>query len=152
MRKNHMNKRNMQFVTVSDYGNDPFVVNIEKVTEQNNNFRSTLWTGTHMQVTLMSIDPGISIGLEMHSGTDQFLRIEQGFGRVIMGRNKENLSYQQNVKDGFAILVPAGIWHNILNIGKIPLKIYSIYAPAHHARGTVHKTKADAEAHEKSHN
>lgn len=145
-----MNMRNMTSMIISDKGNDPFVVDIEKITEQNNNFRTTLWTGTYLQLTLMSIEPGSSIGLEIHPNTDQFLRIEQGFGRVIMGKNRENLNYQQNVKDGFAVLVPAGTWHNILNIGNAPLKLYSIYAPPHHPRGTVHKTKADAEAAEKS--
>ncbi len=151
MRRNHMNQRAAQFIAVSDYGNDPFVFNIEKATEQNNNFRSTLWTGTYMQLTLMSIDPGSSIGLEIHPDTDQFLRIEQGFGRVMMGKSRDNLNYQKNVKDGFAILIPAGTWHNILNVGKNPLKLYSIYAPPHHPRGTIHKTKADSEAAEKNH-
>ena len=141
---------NAPSMIVSDNGNDPFVVNIEKITEQNNNFRTTLWTGTYLQLTLMSIEPGSSIGLEVHPNTDQFLRIEQGFGRVMMGKNRDNLNYQHNVRDGFAILVPAGTWHNILNIGKTPLKIYAIYAPPHHPRGTIHKTKADAEAAEKS--
>lgn len=150
MKRNYVSNRNMQFISVPDYGNDPFVVNIERVTEQNNSFRSTLWTGTYMQLTLMSIEPGSSIGLEIHPDTDQFLRIEQGLGRVLMGKNRENLNYQQNVRDGFAIFVPANTWHNILNVGKIPLKLYSIYAPPHHLRGTVHKTKAAAEAAERS--
>lgn len=128
-----------------DHGKDPFVLNIEKATRTNNNFRAAIWTGTYMQATLMSINVGDNIGLEIHPDTDQFLRIEEGFGRVVMGKNRNNLSYQQNVKDGFAIFVPAGMWHNLMNTGKTPLKLYSIYAPPHHPRGTVHTTKADAE-------
>lgn len=148
MKKNYTCKRNIQFTAVSDYGNDPFVVDIRRLTEQNNNFRSTLWTGTYMQLTLMSIEPGSAIGLEIHPDTDQFLCVAQGVGRVLMGKSKEILNYQQNIRDGFSILVPAGMWHNIINIGKIPLKLSSIYAPPHHPRGTVHKTKADSDASE----
>ena len=93
----------------------------------------------------MSIPVGESIGLEMHSDTDQFLRIEQGTGLVQMGNRKENLNFQRKVYDNYAIVIPAGKWHNLTNIGNIPIKLYSIYAPPNHPKGTVHKTKADAE-------
>lgn len=128
-----------------DYGGEPFVFNIEEVTEENDTFRTTLWTGTYLQVTVMSIPVGESIGLEIHPNTDQFIRIEQGDGLVQMGTNKNNLYYQEQAHDGFAILVPANTWHNIINIGNIPLKIYSIYAPPKHKKGTIHLTKKDAE-------
>ena len=87
---------------------------------------------------------GGDIGLEIHPDTDQFLRIEQGNGVVKMGTGKENLSLQKCVSCGCAIFVPAGTWHNLVNTGNVPLKLYTIYAPPHHPHGTVHKTKADA--------
>lgn len=88
---------------------------------------------------------GESIGLEIHPDTDQFLRLEQGEVLVQMGKDKNNLSFQKRVSNNFAFVVPAGTWHNLINIGNIPIKLYSIYAPPKHPRGTVHLTKADAE-------
>lgn len=129
-----------------DYGPEPFVVNIEQATKQNNNFRAALWTGNHLQLTLMSINPGEDIGLERHPDVDQFLRVEQGQGLVKMGRDINNLNFQRRVTDGFAIIVPAGTWHNVINTGSKPLKVYSIYAPPQHPHGAVHRTKKDAEA------
>lgn len=133
-------------VFLRDYGPEPFVVNIDKATKQNNNFRTALWTGSHLQLTLMSIKAGEDIGVEVHPDNDQFLRIEQGQGIVMMGSSKENLNLQRNVSKDYAIFVPAGTWHNVINKGNIPLKLYSIYAPPKHPRGTVHVTKADAAA------
>ncbi len=130
-----------------DYGPTPFVINIERATLQNNNFRTVLWTGTHMQLTLMSIKSGEDIGIEMHPNVDQFLRIEQGQGVVMMGNSMDNLNYQQRVNPSDAIIVPAGTWHNVINTGRIPLKLYSIYAPPQHPFGTVHVTKQDAQEH-----
>ena len=130
---------------IRDYGPEPFVVNIEEITKANNTFRTALWTGEHLQLTLMSIPVGESIGLEIHPDTDQFLRLEQGEGLVQMGKDKNNLSFQKRVSNNFAFVVPAGTWHNLINIGNIPIKLYSIYAPPKHPRGTVHLTKADAE-------
>lgn len=128
-----------------DYGPNPFVVNIEKATLQNNAFRRALWTGKYLQLTLMSIKPGEEIGLEIHPDLDQFLRIEQGQGIVMMGDNKERLDFRQRVFDNFAIIIPAGKWHNLINTGRVPLKLYSIYAPPQHPYGTVHVTKRDAD-------
>lgn len=133
-----------------DHGPEPYVVNIEKATKKNNTYRSALWTGRHLQVTLMSINVGEDIGLEVHPTDDQFLRIEQGQGIVQMGDFKDQLNYVKKVSDNFAIMVPAGKWHNVTNTGNIPLKLYSIYAPPHHPHGTVHVTKADAIAAERS--
>ena len=99
---------------------------------------------------IMSIKVGEDIGLEIHPVTDQFLRIEAGQGIVKMGRTKDKLNFKANLTDEMAIMVPAGTWHNIINTGNKPLKLYSIYAPPHHPYGTVHKTKADAEAAEKT--
>ncbi|WP_209703352.1 cupin domain-containing protein [Clostridium algifaecis] len=135
-------------IELKDYGPQPFVVNIDKATKQNNNFRTALWTGKHLQVTLMSINVGDDIGLEIHPNVDQFIRVEEGQGLVKMGKDKYKLGFQKKVYDGFAIMVPAGTWHNVINTGNKPLKVYSIYAPPQHPRNTVHVTKADAEASE----
>lgn len=139
-----------QFTKLKDYGPEPFVVNIEEVTKQNNTFRTALWTGENLQVTLMSIDVGDDIGLEVHPEVDQFIRIEEGQGLVKMGDKKDKLDYQQKVYDDYAIMIPAGKWHNLINTGDKPLKLYSIYAPPEHPRGTVHETKADAQAAEEN--
>ena len=130
-------------VPLMDYGPAPFVINIEEATKQNNNFRLALWTGSHLQLTLMSINVGEDIGLEMHPNLDQFLRIEQGQGLVMMGQDKNNLSFQRHVADDYAIIIPAGTWHNLINTGNVALKLYSIYAPPQHPYGTVHVTKPE---------
>jgi len=136
---------------IKDYGPKPIVVNINEVTIQNNNYRTTLWTGCHLQVTLMSIKVGEDIGLEIHPDTDQFIRVEQGQGLVMMGDRRDRLDFQEKVCDDFAVIIPAGKWHNLINTGCVPLKLYSIYAPPQHPRGTVHETKADAQAAEEKH-
>lgn len=141
-----MNFNNMK----TDYGPYPFVVDINKATLHNGTYRTSLWTGKHLQLTLMSIAVGEDIGLEMHPDTDQFLRLEAGQGIALMGDSKENLYFQQPVTEDSAVFVPAGTWHNIVNTGNKPLKLYSIYAPPNHPFGTVEQTKAIAEAAEKS--
>ena len=132
---------------MQDYGPNPFVVDIEKATKKNNNFRIALWTGKHLQLTLMNINVGEDIGLEMHPNLDQFVRIEEGQGLVKMGDRKDMLDFKANVRDDFAFIIPAGKWHNLINTGNKPLKLYSVYAPPQHPFGTVHKTKEDAEEH-----
>jgi mannose-6-phosphate isomerase-like protein (cupin superfamily) len=131
-------------ILLKDYGAEPFVVNINEATKKNNTYHTALWTGTHLQVTLMSLNVGEDIGLEIHPNVDQFLRVEQGQGIVRMGKGKGNLNFERNVYDDFAIMIPAGTWHNVINTGNIPLKLYSIYAPPNHPFGIVHVTKADA--------
>ncbi|WP_148500044.1 cupin domain-containing protein [Paenibacillus ihumii] len=140
--RNHWKDRNDQ--VIRDYGPNPFVVNIEQVTEQNNTYRTALWTGNHFQLTVMSINVGEDIGLEVHPETDQFIRIEEGQGVVQMGDSKDKLDFVRNVYEDYAIVVPAGKWHNVTNTGNKPLKVYVIYAPPEHPHGTVHKTKKDA--------
>ena len=128
-----------------DYGPEPFIIDIEKAAQENTNYRAALWTGRHLQLTLMSIPVGGEIGLEMHSDTDQFLRIEIGHGIAMMGPSEKQLNNRQIVCSGYAVFVPAGTWHNIVNTGNCPLKIYTIYAPPHHPHGTVQATKAAAD-------
>lgn len=134
------------FVELKDYGPNPFVVNIEDATEQNESYRTALWTGNHLQLTLMSLEPGEDIGLEMHPDNDQFIRVEHGQGLVEMGDSQNRLDFVEQVYDDFIFIIPAGKWHNLTNTGNEPLKLYSIYAPPSHPHGTVHERKADAEA------
>ena len=136
-------------IKIKDYGPEPLVIDIDKASEQNNNFRTVLWTGQNFQVTLMSIPVGEDIGLEVHNIDDQFIRIVDGQGIVRMGDSKDNLNFQKRIHEDYAIMIPAGKWHNIINTGNEPLKLYSIYAPPVHPRDTVHKTKADAQSSER---
>jgi mannose-6-phosphate isomerase-like protein (cupin superfamily) len=133
---------------LKDYGPEPFVINIEEAAKQNDYYRTALWTGNHLQLTLMSLKVGEDIGLEVHPHVDQFIRIEDGQGFVKMGDRKDKLDLQQKVYDGSAFIIPAGKWHNLINTGNTPLKLYSIYAPPQHPHGTVHQTKEIAQASE----
>ncbi|MDK6400252.1 cupin domain-containing protein [Pauljensenia sp. UMB1235] len=127
-----------------DMGPNPYVVNIEEATMENTNYRTTLWTGKNLQLTVMCIQPGHDIGLEIHEDHDQFLRIEGGRGLVQMGPAKDDLSFEVEASDDDAIFVPAGSWHNVTAIGGEPLRVYSIYAPPEHAHGTIHVTYEEA--------
>ena len=130
---------------IRDYGPKPFVFNIHHATNMNRNFRTTLWTGNHLQLTLMNIPVRSDIGVEMHSDVDQFVRVESGRAKVYFGNSCNSLHETEVVNENYAILIPAGTWHNIVNIGNRPLKLYSIYAPPQHPYNTLHKTKKDAE-------
>ena len=138
-------------VVLKDYGAEPTVLSIEAATVSNDNFRLALWTGSLLQVTVMSIPVGGEIGLEQHTDTDQFLRIEAGQGKVMMGNTKDSLTFVQPAEADSAIFIPAGKWHNLVNTGDRPLKLYSIYAPVEHPHGTVHKTFEEAEEAEHNH-
>ncbi|MEL0338801.1 MAG: cupin domain-containing protein [Synechococcus sp.] len=125
-----------------DQGTKPWVVNIEELTTSNQNFRTTWWTGKQLQMTVMSIQPGEDIGLEVHQKGDQFIRVEEGTARVQMGTSKTNLSFDKTVGDDWAMFIPEGYWHNISNAGNEELKVYVLYAPPEHPAGTIHPTKA----------
>ena len=133
-------------MTIHDIGPKPQSFNLEEATRENGNYRSVAWSGRYLQVTLMSIPVGGDIGLEMHPDTDQFLRLDAGRGRVQMGDAKDHLTFEEEVSDGWCVLVPAGSWHNVTNIGDEPMQVYAVYAPAHHKPGKIHKTAADAAA------
>ncbi len=139
------------FTKLKDYGPEPFVINIEEAAKQNDTFRTALWTGRHLQLTLMSIEVGEDIGLEVHPDLDQFIRIEEGQGLVKMGDRKDRLDFREKVYDDYVFIIPAGKWHNLINTGRKPIKLYSIYAPPQHPKGTVHETKEIAEAAEHDH-
>lgn len=116
-----------------------FIGNIEEKTHANTYFRQVIYTGQHAQLVVMCLQPNEDIGMEVHEIVDQFLRIEEGEGKVIL--NGE----EHSIKDGDAIIVPAGVQHNVINTSnEKQLKLYTIYSPPHHKDGIVHKTKADA--------
>lgn len=131
---------------IADIGPQPQAFDLERATQENPDYRSVAWSGRYLQVTLMSIPVGGSIGLEAHPQTDQFLRLDAGRGRVQMGATKDDLTFEKDVSDGWCVLVPAGTWHNITNIGTTPMQVYTVYAPAHHAPDKVQATAAVAEA------
>jgi len=133
-----------EFPKLKDYGPEPFVIDIEQATKNNDSFRQALWTGKNLQLTLMSILPNEDVGLEAHSNLDQFIRVEEGQGFVKMGPTKEDLRFYKDIKDDDAILIPANTWHNIVNTADYPMKLYSIYAPTEHPRGVKQETKDDA--------
>lgn len=128
-----------------DHGPYPYAVNIPQAARRNTAFRSALWTGEYLQMTLMSILVRDDIGVEMHPDTDQYIRVEEGQAIAKMGCCRERLESQWSLTVGDAVFVPAGTWHNIVNSGSCPLKLSSVYAPPHHPRGTLHRTKQDAE-------
>ena len=118
---------------------------VEQAALENPNYRLAAWTGEHLQLTLMKIAVGDDIGLEIHPDTDQIICVVQGCGLAMMGGEMERLQVQKKVWCGCAVCVPADTWHNIVNIGSAPLRLYTVYAPPHHPHGTVHRTKAVAE-------
>jgi mannose-6-phosphate isomerase-like protein (cupin superfamily) len=125
-----------------------WVDDITKVTLDNDTFRTVVYTAQHTQLTVMSLEPGEEIGWESHPHLNQFLRIERGTARVEFGRTRTKVDETHNVADDWAFIVPAGIWHNVVNTGRDRLKLYSLYSPPEHPDGTVHQTKEDAEADE----
>jgi mannose-6-phosphate isomerase-like protein (cupin superfamily) len=125
---------------------EPWIGDIEKKTLDNETFRTVLFTGHHEQLTVMSLRPGEDIGYEVHAHNDQFLRIERGRARVDLGPKQNEVEGSVEVKAGSALLVPAGVWHNVVNVGDEDVKLYSLYAPPVHLDGTVHRTKAEADA------
>ncbi|MBC3516383.1 cupin domain-containing protein [Neobittarella massiliensis] len=129
----------------TDHGPGPYVANIETAAQKNCDFRTAYWTGEYLQMTLMSIPVRGDIGLEMHPDTDQFIRVEEGMATVKMGSCRTHMTYRKQLYSGYGVFVPAGTWHNIVNTGRRPLKLSSVYAPVHHPRCTVHPTKKDAQ-------
>jgi len=114
-----------------------YVTNIERDTLANEDYRRVLFTGRNTQLVLMTIASGDEIGLETHEEHDQFIRIEAGIGKVVLNGKEHKLS------DGVAVVIPAGVQHNVINTSNKPLRLYTLYSPPEHADGTIHKTKAD---------
>ena len=132
-----------------DHGCEPYTLNLRCSTVENNCFRKSIWTGKCLQCTQMCIPAGQDIGLEIHPKTDQFLYIECGQGCMMMGNCREHLEYQVEVCEDCGIFIPAGTWHNLINTGCQPIKLFSIYAPPEHQRCTLQRTKADVPTKEK---
>jgi mannose-6-phosphate isomerase-like protein (cupin superfamily) len=123
-----------------------YVSNILNETLSNENFRKVLFTSKHSQLVVMHLQPSEDIGMEVHNNVDQFIRIEKGVGKAILD------GAETEIADDFAIVIPAGTMHNVVNTSMTePMKLYTIYSPANHPDGTIHATKAEAEADEKDH-
>ncbi len=137
--KEYVNENN------NDMGKKPWVLDIEKATIENDNYREAVWTGEYMQMVFMSLKPGEIIDLEVHHNHDQFFRLEQGEARIIMGKTEDELTFEEVVYDDWAIFVPAGYWHKVENVGDTDLKVYTIYGPPEHPAGIIHKTLEDTE-------
>ena len=118
-----------------------FIKNIENLTKENSNFRKVLYTSKHSQLVLMSLNPMEEIGMEIHKDNDPFFRVDAGKGKVVLD------GVETEIKDGFAIVIPAGTEHNVVNTSETEdMKLYTIYSPAHHRDGVIHATKEEAEA------
>ena len=128
-----------------------WVGDIERETLGNETFRTAVYTGEHTQLTVMRLRPGEDIGREMHPQLDQFLRVESGTARVELGRSEDAVDETHDVGPDWAAIVPAGVWHNLVNTGEDDVKLYSLYSPPEHPPGTVHRTKAEAEEAEREH-
>jgi mannose-6-phosphate isomerase-like protein (cupin superfamily) len=122
------------------YSMKGYVDNIEQLTKENDNFRKVLYTGKNSQLVLMTLQSGEDIGSEVHEEHDQFFRIDAGKGTAVID------GAEHDIEDGFAVVVPAGAEHNVVNTGNEPLKLYTIYSPPEHKDGVLHATKADAMA------
>ena len=128
-----------------DLGVKPTVINIHNEAVCNHNFRTAIWTGGQLQITVMSVPVGGEIGLEIHNDLEQVIRIESGCANVYMGDTKESVKLIGTFNANYAIVIPAGTWHNVVNACACPLKVYSVYAPPKHPFGTVHETKMDSD-------
>ena len=135
----------MEEQTYINSGDKPTLLNIRDETRSNMYYRKEVWTGEYLQLTVMSIPVGGEVGLEIHNENDQFIGVEHGVASVYFGATKQGVKFVGNVNPNYVIIVPAGTWHNIINEGGTPLKIYSVYAPPHHPKGTIHKTKFDSD-------
>lgn len=122
----------------------PYIASIEKIALRNGNFRQVLFTGEHAQLVVMCLQPGEELGREIHTGVDQFFRVEEGDAKFVFGTGEEHL-----VHAGDAVVVPSGTFHNVVNASAVkPLRLYTLYSPPQHPAGTVHRSKVDAMAHE----
>ncbi len=135
----------------TDFGGEPHVTNICKETGDNSCFRRALWTGTHLQTTLMSVSCGEEIGWETHSCADQMICIVEGKGIVRMSMCSCGRDIERQLLPGDAVFIPAGTRHSVSNNGRCALKLFSVYAPPQHPYGTIHRTASEAEESEKYH-
>jgi mannose-6-phosphate isomerase-like protein (cupin superfamily) len=132
-----------------DFGSGPPFVDIDQITKDNKNYRIVLWTGNHLQLIVMHLETQEEIGIENHSNLDQYLHIIQGRGVLLTGDDKDKVDVRKRISRDFSIIIPAGTWHNLVNTGIKPLKLYSIYTTPKHPPDTVHVTRAAALADER---
>lgn len=137
-------------MAIKDQGPKPHAFDLEEATVNNTHYRDVVWTGRYLQLTLMSIPPGKSVGLEKHPETDQFLRLDSGQGKCVMGPEEDQLEFEEEVSDGWAVMVPAGTWHDLINTGDEPMNLYAVYAPVHHTQDITQDTKDDADEDEEA--
>ena len=123
-----------------------WVGDIKTLTRENTNFRTVLYTAGNLQLTVMCLATGEEVGLEMHDHLDQFIRVESGSARVTLGPSETEIEIAHDIADDWAMIIPSGTWHNVINTGMDELRFYSLYAPPEHADGAVHVTKAEADA------
>jgi len=123
----------------------PWVLNIEEATIANDDYREVVWTGVYMQMVLMSLEPDETIALEVHEDHDQFIRLEQGEARILMGREEGEMTFDEEIEEGWAGFIPAGYWHEVRNVGLEKLKLYTLYSPPEHAVDIIHETEEAAE-------
>lgn len=127
-----------------DRGNSPSVVRLDEISRTNENYRNVLWTGEGVQLSVMSLPAGDEVGLERYADVDRFIKITDGHGEISMGTDKDKLYLKEPLAAGYAVIVPRGVWHNLKNTGRVPLKIYSLSAPKMYPYGTVQSHKSDA--------
>lgn len=135
----------MEERNIINSGDKPTLLNLSNVARANGFYRKEIWTGEYLQLTVMSIPVGGEVGLEIHNENDQFIGAEYGVASVYSGATKQGVKFMGNLNPDCVVIIPAGTWHNIINDGNVPLKLYSVYAPPHHPKGTVHKTKFDSD-------
>jgi mannose-6-phosphate isomerase-like protein (cupin superfamily) len=123
-----------------------WVDDVERATLDNDTFRTVLFTGQHLQLTVMRLAPGEDVGLEVHPQHDQFVRLEAGTARLDLGLDRDEVAESRKLGPDWACIIPAGVWHNIVNVGADDVKLYSLYAPPEHPPGTVHRTRRDSDA------
>lgn len=136
--------------TTPEYGPEPFIVNIGDAARENTFFHTVLWTGVNLQLVVICINPGGETNTVNHPGVDQFLVAVEGECLIKFGTVSENPDFQETIHEGYAVCIPAGRYHNIINTGDKQLKLYSIYAPSQHPWGTFHNVMPTAETLNKS--
>ena len=135
----------MEFDDKIDYGGEAVAFNVRDVAVKNKYYRRGVWTGKYLQMTVMDIPPNSDVGLEKHDDTEQLLMVMQGVGTVYMGESEDSVKKLGVATPDYVIIVPAGTYHNVMNNSLRPLKLMSIYAPPHHKKGVIQRTKQDAE-------
>jgi mannose-6-phosphate isomerase-like protein (cupin superfamily) len=128
-----------------------WVGNVGETVRASSYFRQVVFTGHEMQLVVMTLQPGEDIGLEVHDHVEQFIRVESGRATVTLGPSEHEITEAHDIAAGWAVVVPAGTWHNVLNSGGGDLQLSTIYGPPQHADGTIHKTRAEATAAERQH-